>query len=331
LEDKGNKMNKSAPVFFAIIIALWSVTSSIAGVELYAARKVVLGTYNSSGLGTHNMPWSYVHNHEISVDDQHQTYVLDRNAKRILMFATDGKFIKDIYLNNVDFNDRSETEGDDGYIAYSLKVTGDGKKFYLTEGGNETNWSIVDSSGTPIRKNISRKYYWLERIGHTNNFRSEPDNAVINEDLNVIKLIKYKAEKNSLTTVDTADNLYITKRAQKAGGKVVIEKVTAEGKQLWKKELVNCRQALRFVGTDDGNNVYILADSPLKVIKLDHDGKHVADIPVPIEPYFKKWEMVDWHVLSDGTIYCIPYYWALFNSNKGKKPSEFALYFFDRK
>jgi hypothetical protein len=229
LEDKGNKMNKSAPVFFAIIIALWSVTSSIAGVELYAARKVVLGTYNSSGLGTHNMPWSYVHNHEISVDDQHQTYVLDRNAKRILMFATDGKFIKDIYLNNVDFNDRSETEGDDGYIAYSLKVTGDGKKFYLTEGGNETNWSIVDSSGTPIRKNISRKYYWLERIGHTNNFRSEPDNAVINEDLNVIKLIKYKAEKNSLTTVDTADNLYITKRAQKAGVKVVIEKVTAEG------------------------------------------------------------------------------------------------------
>ena len=315
----------------AIIIAVLSATFSFAESEKYVSRKVVLGTYNFRGIGSLNMPWRYVQNHEIAVDDNHQVYVLHREGKRILVFSPDGKHKKDVNLKNVNLTDKSDEEGEDSYIAFTLKVSADGNKFYITEGGKETNWAIVGINGTPIKKNLFRKFYWLERICNSTNFRSTQDISVIDENLNITKTIPYKFDRNRLYAVDSSNSIYSTKRAQKAEKNSVVEKVTAEGKLFWEKKIEGCNKPLRFVGTDGENNVYLLVDAPLRVIKLNQEGNKLADIPVPSIPYFKKWEMVDWHVLCDGTIYCIPHHWALFNSNKDKNPNEFAMYFFERK
>lgn len=248
----------------------------------------------------------------------------------MLLFNSDGNHLKDIHLKNVVFTDKSNEEGEDSYIAFKLRVQADGNKFYITEGGKETNWAIVDSNGIPIKKNIFREFYWLERICNSTNFRSTQDKSVIDENLNTIKSIPYKLDRNKLYAIDSSNSIYSTKRAQKAGKTVMVEKVTAEGKLLWKKEIDGIKP-LRFIGTDGANNVYLLVDAPLQILKLNQNGNKLAVIPVPNEPYFKRWEMVSWHVLCDGTIYCIPTNWALFNSNKDKNPNEFAMYFFERK
>lgn len=324
-------MKKSVLGLIAFFFVLLSTAFSIAEGEKYVAKKIVLGTYKTKGPGSLNLSWSYVKTHEIDVDDNHRTYVLDRTAKRVLIFNPDGNHMNDIHLKNVDLTDRSNEEGEDSYIAFTLRVQADGNKFYITEGGKETNWAIVDSNGIPIKKNICREFYWLERICKSNNFRSTQDKSVIDENLNIIRTIPYKIDRKRMYTVDSSNNIYSTNRAQKANKNAILEKVTAEGKLLWKKEIDGCKQALRFVGTDGENNVYLLVDAPLRILKLNQGGNKLAEIPIPNEPYFKKWEMVSWHVLCDGTIYCIPTYWALFNSNKNKNPNEFAMYFFERK
>jgi hypothetical protein len=313
----------------ATIIACMTVNPAFA--MEYIVRKAVLGTYDAKGKGTLGMSWSYVKNHEISVDENRNIYVLDRVSKRVLKFNSDGKHLNDIQLKNVDFRDKSEEEGDDGYIAFTIKASADGNKFYLTEGGRETNWAIISSDGTPIEKNLLRNFYWIQRVCNSNNFRSIQDKSIINPKLDTIKTIPAKVDKNKTYALDSSDNLYFTERNSKSGKDAVVGKSTAEGKLLWRKVIKGCKKALRFIGGDSQDNVYLLADIPLRIIKLDKDGNSLAEISVPTEAHFKKWEMVDWHVLCDGTIYSIPHYWALFNSNKGRRLNEFALYFFEQK
>jgi hypothetical protein len=313
----------------AAIIAGLAINPAFAGE--YTVRKAVLGTYNANGKGTMGVSWSYVKNHEISLDEDRNIYVLDRVGKRVLKFNSEGKHLNDVRLKDVDFKDKSEEEGDDGYIAFTLKTSADGNKFYVTEGGRETNWAVIGSDGNPIKKNMLRNFYWIQRICNSNNFRSVQDKSVINANLDTIKTIPAKLDKNKTYVLDSSDNLYFTERKSKPGRDAVVGKSTAEGKVLWKKEIKGCKNALRFIGGDGQDNVYLLADTPLRIIKLDKDGNSLAEIPVPSEAFFKKWEMVDWYVLCDGTICCIPYYWALFNSNKGRRVNEFAVYYFEHK
>ena len=225
-------MKKTVSVFFAIIIALSSASYSFAEGEQYVAKKVVLGTYKANRPGSLNMPWPFVQNHEIAVDDNHKSYVLNRVSNRVLMFNPDGNHIRDIRLNNVDLTNKSNEEGEDSYIAFTLKVSADGNKFYITEGGKETNWAIIDSNGIPIKKNLFRKFYWLERICNSTNFRSTQDNSVIDGNLNIIKTIPYKRDRDRLYAVDSSNSIYSTKRTQKTDKNAMVEKVTAE-EQLW--------------------------------------------------------------------------------------------------
>jgi len=136
-----------------------NVSLTFAETEGYASKRIILGEFKSkkgfTASGSYSVPWLELEASHIAIDDNRKIYVLDKNKKRVLQFSPDGKLIKEIWLKDVDFSDKSEELGDEGYIPYQLKVSSNGSYLYITEGGKENNWAILDSNGAPIAKNRS--------------------------------------------------------------------------------------------------------------------------------------------------------------------------------
>ena len=83
--------------------------------------------------------------------------------------------------------------------------------------------------------------------------------------------------------------------------------------------------AAHFIGFDADNNAYISVHR--KIYIISKDGRAQSEVPIPDDPFFKG--SINWKVLCDGSLVCIPYYSALWQSNKSKLIiGEYSIYFF---
>jgi len=297
--------------------------------ETYVPKKVVLGTYikHTTKFGTYNVPWIDVRAAHVAVDDHRNIYVLDRQGKRILLLSQKGALIKEINLSAVDFSDKSDELGDEGYIEYQLEVSSDGKFIYVTEGGKENNWAVLHNNGSIIKRNISLK--WLKRKCGD---RFETDSGAIEVDnkLNLIKKLDFIDEKEKRRVIDSENNVYYLNLDDRSSNKVILTKLDVNRKQVFQKVVLNNSAPLVFIGIDGNNNIYVVVDSPRSILKVNNDGIIQAKIVIPADPFFKGWNKCN--VLCDGTIFCTPDYSALWQANRGKLTTgDYLIYFFEKK
>jgi DNA-binding beta-propeller fold protein YncE len=314
-------MPRLLQIVFTFLLLVPSFTNAT---EKYETTSVVLGTYSkvTGGKGTFNVPWTYIYPSHVAIDDHRNIYVLDRQTKRVLHFSESGRLIKEMTLSNVDFSDKSDELGDDGYIEYQIDVSSDGKFLYVTEGSKENNWAVINIDGKVIRKNISLN--WINRrCGdkfRTNNGAIELDNQ-----LNIIKRLNLGEKKNQRRQVDSEDNVYTFDLGNKNSNKVIFTKVDSSGNKIYRKEFESVSKAVGFVGFDAAGNAYISIDR--KIFIMSTDGSSQSEVSIPDEPFFKG--STKWKVLCDGTLASIPDYSALWQGNKGKLiTGEYSIYFF---
>lgn len=293
----------------------------------YVSSRIILGTYNkiSGKPGTQNIPWTYIKTSHVTVDDHRNIYVLDRDAKRVLFYSDQGALLRELNLSGIDFSDKSDELGDDGYIQYQLEVSADGKLLYVTEGGKENNWAVLDTSGKIIKKNIPLN--WINRQCG-DRFRS--DNGAIEADskLNIIKKLNLKSKKQQKRRIDSQDNVYYLDARSETSDKVLLTKTDVNGKQMYTKEINSSSKSAGFIGFDADNNVYMSLDRRICVVS--NDGLVQTEIPISDEPFFKGW--LKWIVLCDGTLVAIPDYSALWHGNKGATiTGDYPIYFFEKK
>jgi len=297
--------------------------------ETYVPKKVVLGTYSkrTNKFGTYNVPWIDVRATHVAVDDHRNIYVLDRQAKRVLLLSQQGKLIKEINLSAVDFSDKSDELGDEGYIEYQLEVSSDGKFIYVTEGGKENNWAVLHNTGAIIKRNIPLN--WLRRECED---RFEADSGAIEVDnkLNLIKKLDFIGEKEKRRVIDSENNVYYLNLDDRSSNRVILTKLDVNRKQVFRKVVLNNSAPLVFIGIDGNNNIYMVVDSPRNILKVSSDGIIQAKIAIPTDPFFKGWNKCK--VLCDGIIFCTPDYSALWHANRGKLiTGEYLIYFFEKK
>ena len=307
-----------------LLIILFPLFFSAAG-EKYVAKKIVLGSYyKKGGKGTHNVPWSYVQQDWVAADDRHNIHVLDRRGKRVLRFSPEGTLMGETALKNVDFSDQSDELGDDGYIAYQLEVSSDARFLYVTEGGKANNWAIFNNNGTPIRKNIGIK--WLTRRCD-GRMVSDRDLMILDSKLKVRKRAAQTYKKHRHKVIDSRGNVFYLRPVAERSGMAYLAKGTPGGKQVYKKEIKNLGKRYWLIGIDGNGNIYISIYDSRKILKVNKLGVPVAEIAFPDEPYFKG--SVRLKVLCDGTIFCVPTYSALWNSNRSKLvKGDYAIYMF---
>lgn len=324
--------SKTINIAISLLLFTISASSSIsyATSDNYVPQKIVIGTYNkvTGRPGSNNVPWTYVKTSHVAIDDHRIIYVLDRQGKRVLLFSEKGALLREISLFGVDFADKSEELGDEGYIEYQMEVSSDGKYIYVTEGGKENNWAVIDNSGKPIKKNIS-----LKRLHRRCDDRlmADADAIEVDEKLNVIKKLNIKEKKQQVRIVDLQDNVYYLNLANNSSDNAtVLTKFNVNGKQIFRKEIPNASKPFGFVGVDGNNNVYIMVDEPRKMVKVSSEGMVQAEIAFPNDSFFKGCGKCK--ALCDGTIYCIPDYSSLWQANKGKTIfGEYSIYFFEKK
>jgi len=315
-----------AAMIACIILATPSLNHAL---ETYVPKRIVLGTYIklTSRFGTYNIPWIYVRATHVAVDDHRNIYVLDRQAKRVLLLSEKGTLIKEINLSAVDFSDKSYELGDEGYIEYQLEVSSDGKFIYVTEGGKENNWAVLHDNGAIIKKNISLK--WLKRRCG-DRFRADSGAIEVDNRLNLIKKLNLIDKKEKRRVIDSEDNVYYLNLDNRSSNKVILTKLDANGKQIFRKVVLNHSAPLGFLGIDGNNSIYMIIDSPRNIIKMNSNGIIQAKIAFPDDPFFKGWKKCK--VLCDGTIFCTPDYSALWHANKGKFiTGDYLIYFFEKK
>lgn len=182
--------------------------------EGYKARKILLGTFkmgdNGFGKeGSYGVAWDRIETSHVSVTDSHSIFLLDRMGKRVLLFDPDGKKLNEIILQDVDFSDKSEELGDDGYIPFQLLTSVSGNRLYSSGGGSADNWTVYDLSGRPIKKNTQVK--GLQRTC-TGNFTANDGRQLLNDSLEVIKKSLAPIQKKTTNRVlgfDGAGNSYL--------------------------------------------------------------------------------------------------------------------------
>jgi|GEM_PF-5149674 len=310
-----------------ILVALAGRTAlSHAEMENYRFKKIKLGEYKIkngfTASGTYSVSWLELQTSHVTFDDELRVYVLDKKAQRVLQFDADGKLINTIVLKDIDFSDKSEELGDDGYISYQIQVSSDGSYFYITEGGKENNWAIYNSNGLPIKKNVNQQ--WLRR-SCDNNFKADGGLIELDQNLNVVDKIKLSKPLKKNEIVSTEKYLYSF--ATKANSSTfIVTKAYFDRKEMWKKTVEG--KALRILGTDGHDNLYILVDNPLGIIKISSQGEKISTISLPKDSFFRDWRYVSFNVLCNGTIYCIPTYFALWKGQQDKERGEYYIYRF---
>lgn len=313
-------------LFFIVTFYLASlmvcVTLSLAGTENYSTEKIVLGEFKVKNgftdASTFSVPWLELETSHVAFDDSHKIYILDKSKKKVLQFTSEGKLNREITLSSVDFADKSEELGDEGYIRYQIKVSAVGSFIYVTEGGKENNWAVFDKNGKLIKKNI--KHNWLQRRCN-DKFSANDGSLELNNQLEIVNKITGSVDQHQNEVIDSKNSLY-SLDLKKMNSNVLIKK-TADGKQLWGKVIVNYKKALSLLGIDGDDCVYVLMDGPLKIIKINSDGEQIADIALPNVAFFKDWRYVSFNILCDGTVFCVPTHYCLWQELRNSTAAEY--------
>jgi len=312
---------------FISILMLCILSGQVYAVDSYKYSKIVIGNYNkiTGDIGSNNVNWTFVKPSHIAIDEIKNIYVLDVVRKRILIFSNTGVISKEIILSNIDFSDKSEDLGDDGYIEYQIEVSPTGEYIYLTEGGKENNWAVIDNKGNILKNNIyiSGVHRCCDNI-----LRGSDDRYILNNMLNIVYKINISKIDNIQHIVDSENNIYyISKNGSTCKNSFLI-KTNSSGKQIFTKSIFDCNSTFRFIGVDGKNNLYIVVDQLRVILKVNKEGIVVNRIKIPVVPFFNGW--IKFKVLCDGTIVCIPGYSALWNENNGYKiDGEYLLYFIE--
>lgn len=322
------KRNLSMAILFVFHCLLFiSIPISHAEADRYVPTKIKVGDYKLQNgkpvSGKYSVRWWDLEPFHIAVDDNHKFYVLDIYRKKVLLFMPDGKLVKEITLRGISFPYTNRTV-DDGYMYYMIQVSSDGHLMYVTSGSNEYSWTIFDYKGTPIKKNLSI----LTLFNRVCNDRFVTDAEVLDRYLNIVREVTKHVYDGEL--FDSTYNFYSLGQSL-IMAKPVLLKMDANRRSIWKKEIIGHNKAIRLLGVDGEDNVYILMDAPRGLIKMNKNGDTVTSISLPNDPLLSGDKFVKglFRVMCDGTIYYFPPYLPLLFGPMQKNGGEYAIYKFE--
>jgi len=307
---------------FAILFSYY-VSLSLADANNYTSKRILLGEYrlhNDKAISsTHSIRWWELEAFNIAIDDNKNIYILDIYNKRVLKLKPDGSLINKISLKDINFPyaDRST---EDGYMDYMIQVSSDGKYLYVTGGSEVYSWYIFDSNGLPVRKNISILSNFNRICG--NKFVTESD--VLDSQLNIIKHVTDHVYAGEI--FDSAFNFYSLNQ------KNIIVKRSNSRQEIWKQGVTGYSQAIRFIGVDVEDNIYVLMGSPLGIAKLSKTGKLFTSISLPNNLIYSNENIRKgiFRVLCDGNIYYFPPYIPIWQSITQKGKGEYSIFKFEK-
>ena len=320
-------------VLSLLVIFVWQDISYAAS-ETYVTKKIKLGDYKQQNgkptSGTYSVHWWDLENVHFAVDENHKVYVLDIYNKKVLQLSPEANLVKEIVLKGIEFPYTNKNI-DDGSMIYPIEVSSDGNFIYVVGGSEEYNWTIFKNDGVLVKKNVHRMEFY-----RTCNGRFVSGREILDNNLNSVGKFKGSLAKPKLVS-DSEDNLYLLNLAPKYMLKTPFEKPyltkkTPDGKQIWKKEINGHKKALGILGTDSNNNIYVLMDGSLGIVKLNkEDGEQIERISLPSDLTYtnKEWKWNNFRVLCDGTVY----YFPPTKQNKGSKSkglNEYAIYIFEK-
>jgi hypothetical protein len=297
-----------------------SIKSVYADEANYLIKKIKLADFlltdEQSPSGAYSVHWWEINPNLIASDEDGRIYVLDVYKKRILKFSPKGDFISEVTLKDINFPYAGTGES----FFYMMQVSSDGKFFYVVEGSNELNWTVFNSAGMPLKKNIV-----LMKFVRRCNDKFIVYKDVLDLNLNRVKRIKvpdiYRGE-----LFDSIDNFYslnetlITK-------KPVLVKTGPDGSKIWKKEIKDYSRAIKMLGVDGTDSIFVLMDGPLEIVKFSKEGEQISKMQVPNDLLFLNKETAGNHfqVLCNGTLVCFPSVNIVKNRSKG----EYFIYKFE--
>jgi hypothetical protein len=330
-----NKKNIMPIVLPLMISLMFIVTSSNGGDIPYQTKKVRLGIFKvQSGKpysGTNDIRWWDIESNHIAIDDSHRIYVLDIYKSRVLIFSPDGALLKVVILKDIAFP-YTNRNIEDGYLEYMIQVSADGAFLYITGGSKEYDWTIFDKNGNPVKKNIERDVLFSRRCAGNKfvGFYTEFD--LLDTELNIIKHLKSHIVQGEL--YDTLGNTYMMNRTLLLR-RPVLTKKDSIGRKVWDSEIEGYKVAMKILGIDGNNNVYVLMGEPYGIAKIDNSGQVVTHILFPSDLIIHNDRLLlsgRFIVQCDGSIYYVPpislydeQYRTMF-LNKG----EYAIYRFDQ-
>ncbi len=314
--------------FVALILLcsnpLWKLSAATHLPTHYTAKQIKLGDYQykngKAASGTFSVPWWELEPFHVAVDDRQHIYVLDIYNKKVLLFSPEGKMLKEITLKDISFP-YTNRNIDDGYMYYMIQVSSDGRLIYVTGGSNEYNWTIFDDKGNPVKKDIS--IFTLFARGCNDKFTT--DDKVLDRNLNVVKEVTKHVYDGEI--FDSTFNFYSLGQSPK-GATPSVSKMTTDRRMVWKKEIGEHKKALRLLGVDGEDNIYILTDDPAEILRMDKNGELAANISFPSESLFEKsiFSKGIFRVLCDGTIYYFPPYLPGSQAKEGR----YVIYKFEK-
>lgn len=308
-----------------LILLFANIHPAIAETDNYSSRKIYLGNFKVQKSrpvsGTLSVRWWDLDPFNVAVDDNNNIYVLDIYSKKVLSFAPDGKLIKEIALKNVSFP-YTDRNIDDGHMDYLIQVSSDGSLIYVTDGSEEYMWTIFDERGTPIKNKI-QIFTLFNRTCKV--FSTE--SALLDINLNQVKQVTKHVYGGEI--FDSKFNFYSINAKQK-DKKVSLTKMNTDRHEIWKKEISGTKKAIRLLGVDGEDNIYVLTDGPYEIVKVNKDGQSLSRISLPKEPLFTSGNFKNgiFRILCDGTIHYFPPSVKVQEIKNGV--GEYAVYKFDK-
>ena len=302
--------------------------STPSSIHNYTAKRIKLGEYQYQNgkpvLGTFSVPWWELEAFHIAIDDKHNIYVLDIYGKKVLHLSPDGALMQEIILKDINFP-YTNRNMDDGYMDYGIQVSSDGSLLYVSDGFNEYSWTIFADKGTPIKRNILIYAPFNRACNDNSGFTT--DSAVVDKNLNLVKEVTKHVYGDEM--FDSTFSFYSLDQSPKVAIPF-ISKISADRHMIWKKEIRSHKKALRLIGVDVENNIFILTDGPAEILKMNKDGEPIANISFPNDPIFEggKFAKGVFRVLCDGTIYYLPPYLPVLSDQSQKDKRQYAVYKF---
>ena len=302
--------------------------STPSSIHNYTAKRIKLAEYQYQNgkpvLGTFSVSWWELEAFHIAIDDKHNIYVLDIYGKKVLHLSPDGALMQEIILKDINFP-YTNRNMDDGYMDYGIQVSSDGSLLYVSDGFNEYSWTIFADKGTPIKRNILIYAPFNRACNDNSGFTT--DSAVVDKNLDLVKEVTKHVYGGEM--FDSTFSFYSLDQSPKVAIPS-ISKISADRRMIWKKEIRSHKKALRLIGVDVENNIFILTDGPAEILKMNKDGEPIANISFPNDPIFEggKFAKGIFRVLCDGTIYYLPPYLPVLSDQSQKDKRQYAVFKF---
>ena len=300
---------------------------SYAEVERYTTTKIKLGNYQIENgkpvLSDYSVRWWELEPFNIAVDDNHYIYILDIYNRKVVKLMPNGNLTKKIELKEITFPyiDRAK---EDGYMNYMIQVSSDGSFIYAIGGSNEFNWTIYDGNGNVLKKDMEV----LSSFRRICNDRFATDSDILDTSLKSVKQITKHVFEGEI--FDSEYSFYSIDNRSSSNS--ILTKKGMSRQDLWKREIKGYEKAIRLLGVDGKDNIYVLVDGPPAITKLNKKGELISDILLPHDSVFTGHNFLKgiFEIVCDGSFYYFPPYLGPLSRDQKKIRHEYSIYKFQK-